>query len=444
MPIASLKLFRGIWTIEEERKKEGLGDDEVLRMLAIVHGLWRGGAQEATLEMLSLLKRRDVDVRVLTCSAADRAFLSEIKELGITVFETPYKAVSRYPNLELEKYSELVRSSDLVWVTDVEYPVAPGIKRIRKDVPVIAHLHSYALACPAWDAFYGMRECTVNCARSFGRFRRCKYLLNQYPLSLHIMSTRMRLYQLLNFPKSCLDFITWPMNERIVESIDGFVAVSRHTRDLMRTHLPQLNDVPVEAVPNAVMVPDPSSARKNYQGNRDITILYASGSNILKGPHIALYATRKLLDEGSKDFTLAMLGVEQTAWIRSLVKRLKIEGHVRLLARLPSRAQVLALMASSTAVLMPSLHPEAFGRIPVEANLLGTPAIVSNRGALPDTITDQVTGLVTEPTAEAVAKAMDEALGADWNRELISRIAKERFDPERTVDRFVHFLEKFV
>jgi glycosyltransferase involved in cell wall biosynthesis len=234
------------------------------------------------------------------------------------------------------------------------------------------------------------------------------------------------------------------MNERIVESIDGFVAVSRHTRDLMRTHLPQLNDVPVEAVPNAVMVPDPSSARKNYQGNRDITILYASGSNILKGPHIALYATRKLLDEGSKDFTLAMLGVEQTAWIRSLVKRLKIEGHVRLLARLPSRAQVLALMASSTAVLMPSLHPEAFGRIPVEANLLGTPAIVSNRGALPDTITDQVTGLVTEPTAEAVAKAMDEALGADWNRELISRIAKERFDPERTVDRFVHFLEKFV
>jgi glycosyltransferase involved in cell wall biosynthesis len=427
-------------------------------MLAIVHGLWRGGAQEATLEMLGLLKKRDVDVRVLTCCDAERAFLSEIEELGITVFEAPYKAslrslhwlqgkcklVANYPNLEIEKYDELVRSSDLVWLTDVEYMVAPRIKRIRKDIPVIAHLHSYALACPARKAFYGMRECMVNCARSFGRFARCKYLLNQYPVSWNIMTSRMKLYQLLNFPKSCLDFITWPMNERIVESIDGFVAVSRHTRDLMRTHLPQLNDVPVEVVPNAVIVPEPDFTGKDYQGNRDTTILYASGSSILKGPHIALYATRKLLDEGSKDFTLAMLGVEQTAWIRSLVKRLKIEGHVKLLARLPLRAQVLAYIANSTAVLMPTLYHEPFGRIPVEANMLGTPAIVSNRGALPETIVDQVTGLVTEPSIEAVAKALDEALRMDWNRESISRITKERFDPERTIDRFVHFLEKFV
>jgi glycosyltransferase involved in cell wall biosynthesis len=139
-----------------------------------------------------------------------------------------------------------------------------------------------------------------------------------------------------------------------------------------------------------------------------------------------------------------MLGVQETTWIRSLVKRLKIEGHVRLLARLPLRAQVLAFIASSTAVLMPSLYPEPFGRIPVEANLLGTPAIVSNRGALPDTIVDQVTGLVTEPSVEAVAKALGEALSVDWNRESISRITKERFNPERTIDRLLHFLEKFV
>jgi glycosyltransferase involved in cell wall biosynthesis len=427
-------------------------------MLAIVHGLWRGGAQEATLEMLGLLKKRDVDVRVLTCCEAERAFLSEIEELGITVFEAPYKAslrslhwlqskcklVATYPNLEAEKYDELIKSSDLVWLTDVEYSVAPRIKRIKKDIPVIAHLHSYGLACPARKAFYGMSECTVNCAHSFRRFTRCKYLLKQYPISWNIMTTRMKLYELLNLPKSCLDFITWPMNERIVESIDGFVAVSRYTRDLMRTHLPQLSDVPVEVVPNAVMVPEPNFTGKDYQSNHDITILYASGSSILKGPHIALYAVRKLLDEGSKDFTLTILGCEHVAWMKSLVKRLKIEEHVRLLGRLPSRAQVSAFMASSTAVLMPSLYPEPFGRIPVEANLLGTPAIVSNRGALPDTIVNRVTGLVAEPAVEAVAKALGEAIGAEWNRESISRIAKERFDPERTVAKFVRFLETFV
>jgi len=94
MPIASSKIFRRIWRIEKERKKEGLGGDEVLRMLAIVHGLWRG-AQEGALEIVRLLKGRDVDVRVLTCSAADRAFLSEIKELGTSLLLPGRESVSR-------------------------------------------------------------------------------------------------------------------------------------------------------------------------------------------------------------------------------------------------------------------------------------------------------------------------------------------------------------
>lgn len=415
-------------------------------MLAIVTGRWRAGAQEATLEMLSLLKKRDVDVSVLICCGADGAFLSEIREFGITVYETPCRRVyDHFFDMEVEKYDGLVKSSDLVWITDIEYLVAPRIKRIKRDIPVIAHLHSYKLACPTSCAFYGMRECTVNCARSFRRYTRCKYLLKQYSVSWNIMTTQMKLYQLLNLPKSCLDFNSWPMNEHIVESIDGFVAVSRHTRDLMRTHLPQLNDVPVEVVPNAVIVPEPNFTR-DCPGNRDITILYASGPAVLKGPHIAMYAVRKLLDEGSRDFTLTMLGArwEHVGWIKGLVKRLKIDGHVRLLGRLPSRAQVSAFMATSTVVLMPSVAPEPFGRIPVEANLLGTPAVVSNRGGLPDTVVDQVTGLVTEPAVEAVAKALGEALRADWNRESISRIAKKRFDPERTIDKFVRFLETYV
>jgi glycosyltransferase involved in cell wall biosynthesis len=415
-------------------------------MLAVVGGLWRAGAQEATLETLRLLKKRDADVRVLICRTADRGILSEIQELGITVLETACERVANYPNLEVEKYSELIRSSDLVWITDAEYLAAPRIKRIKKSIPVIAHLHSYRLACPTTTAFYGTGECTINCAHSFRRYRQCKRLLHQYPASWNIMATRMNLNQLLNFPKSFLDFNTWPMGERIVESVDGFVAVSRYTRDLMRTHLPQLNGIPIEAIPNPVMVPEPDCTWKDRQSDHEIGILYASGPSILKGAHLALYAVRNLVDEGSKDFMLTMSGArwEHDDWIKTLVKRLKIEGHVRLLGRVPSRAQLSAFMVKSTVVLMPSVLPEPFGRIPVEANLLGTPAVVSNRGGLPDTIVDQVTGLVTEPTVEAVAGALGQALRADWDRESISRIARERFDPERTVEKFMHFLETFI
>lgn len=413
-------------------------------MLAIVHGLWRSGAQEATLAMLTLLKRRGVDLNVLTSQAADRAFLSEIEDIGISVFKTPHKTTANYPDLMVETYAELIRSSDLVWITDVEYLVAPRIKRIKKEIPVVAHLHSYAVACPIWSAFYGMREvCMKNCSPSLRRFAKCKQLATQYRASSHQKSTRMKVYQLLNFPKSWLDFVSWPMNETIVENIDGFVAVSSYTRDLVRVHLPQLKHAPVEVIHNPIMVSEPHTSSKSDQDGSDETILYASGTWINKGPHIALYAFKKLLDESSKDVRLVMLGTEDNAWIKDLVRRLGLESHVKLLPRLPSRSLVFEMMASSTVVLLPSLWPEPFATVPIEANLLGTPAVVSNRGGLPDTIVDKVTGLIAEPSVEAVAKTLEEALRTDWNRELIARTAKERFDPERTVDHLTRFLESF-
>jgi glycosyltransferase involved in cell wall biosynthesis len=134
--------------------------------------------------------------------------------------------------------------------------------------------------------------------------------------------------------------------------------------------------------------------------------------------------------------------VEDDAWIRNLVKKLRMENNVKLLPTL-DRKRVSTLMANSSVVLMPSLYPETFGRIPVEANLLGTPAIVSNRGALPNAVINEVTGLVTEPIVGEVAKAVADALTRHWNRQLISRTAKKRFDPKRIVDDFVNFLETF-
>lgn len=415
-----------------------------MKVLAIAHGLWRGGGQEATLGILKMLKRRGIDIKVLTCTGANKTFLSDIEELGIPTFAASSQTVANYPDISVREHAELVKSSDVVWITDVEYLAAPKIKRIS-DIPIIAHLHCYALACPIWTAFYGMREtCTENCSHSLRRFAQCKQLAKQYLAHWHQRSGRMKMYQLLNYPKSLVDFVSWPMNQAIVESIDGLVTVSDFTRDLMRIHLPHLNDIHVEVIPNPVMIPEPRIIPESHEDSSGRTILYASGPGIIKGPHIALYAIRKLLDEGCNEFTMTMLGVKGNAWIKDLVRRLRIEKHVRLLGRLPTRAHVAALMESSACVLLPSIYPEPLPTVPIEANLLGTPSIVSNMGGLPSTIVDKVTGLVTEPSVEAVAKSVDEALRTDWNRELIARTAKERFDPERSVNHLVHFMETFI
>jgi glycosyltransferase involved in cell wall biosynthesis len=152
---------------------------------------------------------------------------------------------------------------------------------------------------------------------------------------------------------------------------------------------------------------------------------------------------KQLIDEGLKEVMLIMLRVKGTTWIESLVRKLNLEKHVQLCRRL-ERNKVFSLMASSSLVVTPSLWPEGFGRIPVEANKLGTPAVVSNRGALPEVVTDRVTALVTEPSIHTFAVTISEASRMNWNRQLISRMARARFDPEHIVRDFVLFLQRFV
>ena len=392
--------------------------------------------------MFRLLRARGVELNILTCNLAERTLRAEIEGLGAPTFITEGRKVAWYPDLVVENYAELVKSSDVAWISDIEYLVAPRIKRLRKDIPIIAHLHSYALACPIQSALFGMREtCKVNCSQSVRRFMRCKQLSEEYQAHWDRRTGR-RASSILNIPRSYVDFLRWPMNEGIINSIDGFVAVSSYTRDLVRIHLPQLNHVPIEVVHNPVILPKYSFA-ENGRVSSGRTILYVSGYSIGKGPHVAVYAVRKLIDEGSEGFTLTMLGGYDNAWIKSIVKELRIEKYVKVLGRLP-RTQVCALMAESTVVLFPSLYLECLPTVPIESNLVGTPAIVSNRGATPDTIVDKVTGLVTEPSVGAVAKALGEGLQANWDRESIAHVAKEHFNPERSVDALQEFLQSFV
>ena len=66
--------------------------------------------------------------------------------------------------MDINSVQGLVEWADVIWIIDEEYLAAPRIKRVKK-VPIIAHLHSYALICPWWGALYGLREpCLKRCS----------------------------------------------------------------------------------------------------------------------------------------------------------------------------------------------------------------------------------------------------------------------------------------
>src|SRR5205085_9234467 len=85
-------------------------------------------------------------------------------------------------------------------------------------------------------------------------------------------------------------------------------------------------------------------------------------------------------------------------------------GDVQLLGQL-NPAEVAAEIRRAAVVVVPSLWPEAFPRIIVEALAHGRPVITTDQGSLGDIVGDA--GWVAAPTTEALGDALRTASAAD-------------------------------
>ena len=90
-----------------------------------------------------------------------------------------------------------------------------------------------------------------------------------------------------------------------------------------------------------------------------------------------------------------------------------LEGHVRLLGRLPDTQLPLAYRAADLTVV-PTVALEGFGLIAVESLAAGTPVLVTPVGGLPEVVAGLSPALVVEATgASALGDALLRALRGD-------------------------------
>jgi glycosyltransferase involved in cell wall biosynthesis len=406
-----------------------------MNLLAVASSLWFGGAQVATLEFLDLLRSR-VRLKVLTCEEGDAKFLNVLGAMGIETYRVPCRTSSGYPILAIEQAQKLVEWADAVWIADVEYSVAPRIKRI-KNVPVVAHIHSYALVCPWWGAMYGLKEvCTARC--SAWRIVGCKQGINRELARVGLLDgVRAGAYWLLDFGKGPLDYFRWRrVMDSVVDSVDVFVAVSNATRDIVVSHLPEVRDR-VEVVYNPVAhrpwryVSSLPERRGNY-------IFYAGGANLNKGPHILLRAF-KLLREWGVDVELVMTGTAGT-WVEALARRYGVGQGVRFLEKLPE-GEYFRLMAGARVTAMPSIWPEPFGIVAVESISLGVPVVASQLGGIPEIVGEY--GSITPPQPAKVAMAILALWERNYNIEEMKAYAFKKFGPENS-EKIVKIFEKYI
>jgi len=172
----------------------------------------------------------------------------------------------------------------------------------------------------------------------------------------------------------------------------------------------------------------------NLPDDRPIILMPARLSR-KKGHKVLVEALAKLK---RADLCCIIVGDDgrQTSYRTSLLELIhecQLDGVVRLL---PQTADMPAAYSLAAVVVAPSIKPEGFGRVPVEAQAMGRPVIASDVGGFRETIVNGLTGLLVPPgdagrLSVALASALDlgtedrEALAAEAIANIQAKFTKE-------------------
>jgi glycosyltransferase involved in cell wall biosynthesis len=167
------------------------------------------------------------------------------------------------------------------------------------------------------------------------------------------------------------------------------------------------------------------------QGER--IVLLAARLTGWKGQKVFIEAARRMVADGLRDVAFVMAGDPQgrDGYVRDLDRLVAAHGLGARVRRVGHCADMPAALLAAAAVAVPSTAPEAFGRSAVEAQALGTPVIVTDLGAVPETVLappdvpdGERTGWRIKPSdpqalADAVCAAI--ALGQDQREAMQAR-----------------------
>ncbi|MFT0892334.1 glycosyltransferase family 4 protein [Pseudochelatococcus sp. G4_1912] len=162
-------------------------------------------------------------------------------------------------------------------------------------------------------------------------------------------------------------------------------------------------------------------------------VLLAARLTAWKGQRVLIEAAHLLQQQNLTDVVFILAGDPQgrDGYVRQLDKDIATYGLEGIVRHVGHCTDMPAALQAAAIVVVPSTEPEAFGRVAVEAQAMGTPVIVSELGAVPETVLGppevpaaERTGWRVPPgdapaLAEAIANVF--ALGASAQQALMTR-----------------------
>lgn len=344
-----------------------------------------GGAEKSTQLLAEGLREAGHEVTVVTCDATPGTRVAEVN--GVTVYYVglknlywPYSArrpcrVARAAWHAVDRYNPLMATA-VGAILRQERPDAVSTQNLtgfscsawrvakRRGVPLYHTLRDYSLMCPKASMYRAGEACAGQC-------RLCR---------IHTSPSR-----------------------RLSAEVDGVVGISRH---VLETHLragyfPNVSTRRV--IHNAVGVPSDRAVRGALRG----------------GPLRLGFMGQLTPEKGIGRLVDAM-----HAWPASKC-RLVVAGRgmaayeSQLRRRAPENVHFLGfvspaqLFAETDVLVVPSIWPEPFGRIVIEAYAHGVPVIASDCGGLPELVEHRRTGILyasadSSGLSRAIATFLDE------------------------------------
>ncbi|WP_346767055.1 glycosyltransferase family 4 protein [Enterovirga aerilata] len=177
-----------------------------------------------------------------------------------------------------------------------------------------------------------------------------------------------------------------------------------------------------EFSPAAVSAERVDALRRKWEvAPHERIVLLAARLTGWKGQKILIEAAARLRDRGRRDIVYILAGDHQgrDGYVKELDRLIGQRGLAGIVRRVGHCTDMPAAYLAASVVTVPSTEPEAFGRVAVEAQAMGTPVVVSNLGAVPETVlappetpASRRTGWrVPAGDPAALAEALDEVLG---------------------------------
>ena len=227
-------------------------------------------------------------------------------------------------------------------------------------------------------------------------------------------------------------FLAEPREERSLHAADAVVAVSYCVENHLRQKLGIDNvEVIYNWVDTELFKPQPQEAR----GDTPFRLLFVGKPTRLKGGDLLAPLMRRL----GTDFELRF-----TAEPRDC-RKINLRANMIPVGKLTEQDMVRTYQECD-AVLLPS-RTEGFGYAALEAMACGKPVIASNNTALPEIITDGVTGILCETNdIEAFARAC-QLLAEDTNicsvmGSASRQRAMESFSEATLIERYIHLMHQ--